>query len=98
MSTKAEGIAERIVDVAFAGFVESEIEAAVDLRVVVKVVDGGRNDAILQGQHTSDGLDGTSTTQKVTRHRLGGIKADVEGMVAKHLFDGNRLGQVASRG
>ena len=59
MSTKAERIAQRIVDVALTGFVESEIEAAVDLRVVVEVVDGRRDDAILQGQHCGDGLDGT---------------------------------------
>ena len=63
MSAETEGVGEGVIDVALTGLVEGEIEAVVDLRVVVEMVDGRRDDAILQGQNTSDGLDSASTAK-----------------------------------
>ena len=64
MSAKAERVAQGVVDVALSGFVESEIETAVDLRVVVEVVDGRRDNAISEGKDGGNGLHSTSTAQQ----------------------------------
>ena len=85
------------MDVALAGFVEDDIKFRVDLRVVVKMVDGWGNDAVLEGEDGGDGFNGASSSEEVTRHRLGGVDADVVGMFAKHLLNSHALSQIAHR-
>ena len=62
MSTEAEGIAEAQVHVGFDGLVGCVVQVALGIGRVQ--VDRRRDDALLQGQHRGDGLDGIAAKRK----------------------------------
>ena len=51
----------------------------------------------MQRHDGGDGFHGASASEEVAGHGFGGVEADVEGVVAEHLFDGDDLGEVALR-
>ena len=70
MTTKAEGVAETSTNLALLSLVEGEIQIVIDLWIVIAllVVDGGRNDIVLNSQNSYHSLYCTSGTQQVTSH------------------------------
>ena len=94
MATKAKCIAEYRPHFAFLGLVKGQVQAAVDFRIVGKMVDCWWNELTVEGQNSSNGLNGPGCTQQVTSHGFG--RADVEfiGMFAKYALDCLRFGNV----
>lgn len=72
MSAEAERVAQGSADGAFLCFVEGEVEVVVDafVAVVIFVVDGWRNDVVLNSQAASHCFESAGSAEQVTRHRL----------------------------
>ena len=70
MATKSEGIAETSTYHTLLGFIESEVQIVVDLWIIIAllVVDGGRNDIVLNSQNSYHSLNSTGSTKQMTCH------------------------------
>ena len=70
VTTKSEGIAETSTHLTLLSLVEGEVEVVVDLLVLIifLMVDGGRNNIVLNSQNGNHSLNSTSSTQQVTSH------------------------------
>ena len=97
MATKAERVAQGVMDVTLSGSVVGEIQFWINLWVVLEMVDGGWNNAFLECLDGGDGFHGACASKKMTSHGLGGIHADLIGMVAEELGDSCHFGEVTLR-
>ena len=70
MTTEAKGIGHGGTNRPVLGSVERQIEFGIDRRIISEVIDGRRNDTLLNGLDTDDRLEGTSGAEEVTSHRL----------------------------
>lgn len=70
MAAEAKRIAHCSTYQAFLGFVECEIQIIVNLGILVTslMVDGRRNNIVLNSQYGSHSLNSAGGTQQVTRH------------------------------
>ncbi len=82
MSTETESIAEGEIYTAVCCLVEGEIERG-DVGVVREMIDGWGDDVVLHGQNSSDGFNGASSSEQVSRHGLGGVERNILGMFTK---------------
>ena len=73
VATKAKRVAERSADGALLSLVEGEVEVVVNVlvAVIVLVVDGGRNDVVLNSQSSRAMLQPHPQHLRGNRHRLG---------------------------
>ena len=62
------------------------------------VVDGGVDQAVLDGQGANDQLYATAGPERVTKHALGAAHGESAGVIAEDLLDGLRLCFVTQRG
>ena len=88
MSAETECVAKCIADIAFLRLVEREIQTVVNLWVLVLgiMVDGWRNNTIVQCQYRCHSLNRSCRTEEVPCHRLGRVEVHLVCVVAKHLL------------
>src|SRR5713226_3127842 len=83
-AAEAEGIREHIFDRSFARDVGDVIEVAD--RVKIFVIDGRRQDLVVQRQDADTGFEAARAAQQVTGHGLGGAYGHLLGAVSEHTF------------
>ncbi len=96
MAAEAEAVGHDVVDARFAGDVGDVVEVAAFAGVVE--VDGGGEDAGVNGQGRGDQLDAAGGTQEVAELALGAGDLEPAGVGAEDLLHGAGLGEVAERG
>ena len=97
VSAKAEGIGQGSAYGTFLSLVESEVHVVVQLRIIITLgmVDGRRDDIVLNAQYTDHTFYGTSGTKEVTGHALGRADVDLVSLLAEEILDSLGLGDVA---
>ena len=100
VASETEGVAQRIHDIAFLRLVEGEVNAIIDVLVCILrvMIDGRRDDAVLERHHACDSFYGTRRADQMTGHGLGGVEVHVIDMVAEHALDSFHFRHVAERG
>lgn len=98
MSAKSKSIAHGHVDPAMLGLVEGQVEPGIKFWIVGKMVDGGRDKIVLNGQNAGYGFDRAGCTQEMPRHRFGGAYIHFKGMVAEYRLDGLDFRNIAQGG
>src|SRR5216684_3393585 len=93
---EAERVRQRHLDVGFARLVGHVVEVA--LWVGLVEVDRGRQQAAIQGEDASSGLDGAGGTKQVPVDRLGGADRKLVRVVTEHCLDRFGLGDVTELG
>ena len=83
MATKAQGIGGDTVDFTCYRLVGNVVQVTACFQVGVFQIDGGRIEALVHGLYADNGLDGTSGTNTVTSHTLGGRNLHLVGVITK---------------
>ena len=63
MPTKTKGIAHDHLDVSLLSFIKRQVKAWIYVLINYAMVDSRRNNAVLNGEHRSDGLDSSGGTK-----------------------------------
>ena len=102
MASETESVTQRRVDIPFLGFAEGEIDAIVDVLVLIVrvMVDGWRNNAFFQRHDTCQRFHCSGSTDQMTGHRLGRIQIHLIHMLSEHTLNRFQLRHIAqwSRG
>ena len=96
LSPEAEGVDQGRPHLGAAGDGGHVVQVA--LRVGVLQVDGGRDNALVDGEHGRQGRQGAGAPQQVPHHGLGRADGHTVGMLPQGPLDGQRLGHVVQGG
>ena len=96
MPAESEGVGHGGPHRCLPGHIGHEVKVALGIGGLV--VDGGRNDTLLDGEHGEDGLDPPCASQEVTCHGLGGADRQLVCMLPEDRFDGLGLRFVVQLG
>ena len=96
VAAEAEGVGKHSAQFELTGLVGHDIQITVGIGIAV--VDGGRDDAVLQSQNTGHCFNAARTTQEVTGHRLGRTDCNVQGPGSEGAVDGRGFVLVVGRG
>ncbi len=95
VAAEAHRVRERDVDLNLPRLVRDVVEIAVGIGLLV--VRGRRENAVVQREHAHHRLDRPGRPEAVARDRLRRGNRELVGVVAEHLLDRARLGEVAER-
>ena len=100
VTTKTEGVAKTSTYDTLLSLVECEVQVVINLWILITflVIDCWRNDIVLDSQNGSHCLNSTSSTKKVTSHRLGRRDVELVGSIAEYLLDSLSLRDITNVG